>query len=139
MQWLQASTSNQSWRLTFATCSWCDCGSDGIAFQKLSEEGQSPRVCDVQEYERETKCSFWVAVDGSKFQFGDIDTEEEYYHPDGDKLFDDDDDPDDENYEGYTGNAGAHVCALISLAVVRMHARQLYAQGGISTVGLVRY
>ncbi len=64
------------------------------------------RTCAAQVYDTTTKCGYWVAVDGETFDFGNIDSDD-FYDPEGGKLFDSDDEPDEEEYEGYTGNAGA--------------------------------
>lgn len=53
-----------------------------------------------------TDTGMWIAMDGSSINYGAIDPETDFYDPDGEPLFGDDDDPDSENYEGFTGNAG---------------------------------
>jgi hypothetical protein len=60
----------------------------------------------VQEYERRTEYGSWIVVDGGRFEYDDLELEEEFYEPDDKPLFDSDDEPDEEEYEGYTGNAG---------------------------------
>lgn len=51
----------------------------------------------------------WVARGGSTIHYGSIDAERDFFDPDGNPLFDEDEEPDDEHYEGYTGNAGGEL------------------------------
>jgi hypothetical protein len=62
----------------------------------------------VQVIEDDTETGGWIGRDGVPIQYGRIDPETDFYDPEGEPLFGEDDEPDDENYEGYTGNAGAH-------------------------------
>jgi hypothetical protein len=52
------------------------------------------------------KTGLWVAVDGSKFDFGNIDPEKDLYEPDGRSLFAANGEQEDEDCEGNTGSAG---------------------------------
>jgi hypothetical protein len=69
----------------------------------------------MQVHDQNTKTSLWVAADGSKFNFGDIDDGDFYdpSDPEDGQLFETDDEPDDENYEGYTGNAGVLTATIL--------------------------
>jgi len=57
-------------------------------------------------YDTTERTSDWIAQDGTAINYGSIDPEIDFYHPEDWELFGSDDEPDSEEYQGYTGNAG---------------------------------
>jgi hypothetical protein len=54
----------------------------------------------------------WIAPDGSSIDYGQVDLQQDYWHPQGLALIADDEEPDEEDYEEYTGNAGGRSVVL---------------------------
>jgi hypothetical protein len=71
------------------------------------------------------KTGLWVAVDGSKFDFGKIDAEKDMYEPDDRSLFAEDSEQEDEECEGDTGTAGVYLSLDVSVQVNRGRAELL--------------